>query len=70
MTSAEVDDAKKKESIKGKCYNCGIAGHRVMNCWEKEEDAHLGPKNWVGRKKEQSEKDGKEVNGAIIELEL
>ena len=64
LTLTEVDDVKKKGSIKGKCYTCGIAGHREMNCWEREENANKRPENWVSRMK----KDGKEVSGVTLIL--
>ena len=64
LTLTKVDNVKKNGSIKGKCYTCGIAGHREMNCWEREENDHKRPENLVSRTK----KDGKEVSGVTLTL--
>jgi hypothetical protein len=40
-----------KGRFKGKCNNCGRQGHKVDDCWEKEENKEKRPKWYKGKAK-------------------
>jgi hypothetical protein len=41
--------SKGKGRFQGKCNNCGRQGHKVDDCWEKEENKEKRPKWYKGK---------------------
>jgi hypothetical protein len=40
------NSTKNSKKFTGKCFNCGKSGHKLADCWEKEENKHKHPKGY------------------------
>ena len=55
----------KKAKFNGKCSNCGKVGHKVADCWEKEENKHKRP---TGYKTANERARGNETGASAVDV--